>query len=91
MDYHKTRINCGSYISAQGVPTFRIKEVPELFEVSVDQILGGSEVEPWIELVDNRLVTNDTEDSDQTSYWTDQKQNGYPDGRLPAMDWRILT
>ena len=55
-----------------------------------DDVIQVLSLEDWIELIDH-FGSVAAEDSDQTSYWTDQKQNGYPDGRLPAMDWRILT
>jgi hypothetical protein len=51
--YHQTRIDSCSYISSQRIPTLRIKEVPELLEIVIDEELGGPEVEPRIELVDD--------------------------------------
>jgi hypothetical protein len=59
MSYHEARVNSGSYVSAERVPTFRIEEVPKLLEVVVDEELGGPEVEPGIELMDDRLVSDD--------------------------------
>ena len=59
MKYHKAGIDSGSNISAKRVPTFGVEEIPELFEVVIDEELGGSEVEPWIEFVDDGLVTDD--------------------------------
>jgi hypothetical protein len=68
MIYHETGIDGGANISAEGVPTLRIEEVPELAEVVVDQELGCPEVEPGVELVNDGLVTNDAEHSHQADH-----------------------
>ena len=83
MMYHETGIDCGPYVSAKRVPTFRVEEVPEFLEVIVDQEFGGPVVEPGIELVDDGFVSDNTEDPDQTGDRTYQKQDCYADCWLP--------
>jgi hypothetical protein len=56
--YHESRVYSSTHITPQGVPRLRIKEVPKLFEVIVDEELGGPEVEPWVELVNDGFVTD---------------------------------
>jgi hypothetical protein len=53
------------------MPRFGVIPVPELVDTFVGQELGGSEVEPRIELVDNGFVSNDGKYSDQKSQHTD--------------------
>ncbi len=57
--YHEARVDSGSNIPSEGVPTFGVKEVPKLLEVVIDEELGGPEVEPGVELVDDGLVADD--------------------------------
>ena len=66
--YHEARVDGGSDVTAQRIPTFRVEEVPELLEVSVDQKLGGTIVEPRVELMDDGLVTDDAEDTYETGH-----------------------
>jgi hypothetical protein len=54
-----------------------------------NQELGGSVVEPGIELVNDWFVTNNWEDSDQSRNRTYQKQDGDPDGWPPFFDKRL--
>lgn len=81
--YHKTRVYGCPHISAERIPTFRIKEIPEFPEVVVDQKFGGSEVEPRIELMDDGLITDHAEDTHQCGNRTDQEKDCNAYGRLP--------
>ena len=54
-----------------------------------DQEPGGSVVEPGIELMNDRFVTNYWEDSDQSRNRTYQKQDCDSDGRPPLLDKRL--
>ena len=83
--YHEAGVDSGSDVSTKGVPTLRVEEVPELLEVSVDEVLGGSEIEPGIELMDDGLVTDDTENSDEADHRADQEQDGDAYGGLPLV------
>lgn len=71
-NYHKAWIDGGSNISTQRIPTFGVEEVPEFSEVMVDEELCGPVVEPGIKLVNDRLVSDDWEDSDQSWYRADE-------------------
>jgi hypothetical protein len=51
--YHQSGVNSCSNISTKWIPTFRVEEVPEFPEVVVYKELGRSEVEPWIEFVND--------------------------------------
>ena len=64
--YHEARINGSADISSERIPTFRVEEVPEFFEIMIDQELGGPVIEPGIKLVNDGLVTNDREYSDES-------------------------
>lgn len=64
--YHKAWIDGGSDISTQRIPTFWVEEVPEFSEVVVDEEFCGPVIEPGIKLVDDGLVSDDWEDSDQS-------------------------
>ncbi len=59
MKYHEAGVDSGSNVAAERVPALGVEEVPELLEVVVDEELGGPEVEPWVELVDDGLVADD--------------------------------
>ena len=87
--YHKTRIDCCTDITAKRVPTLRIEEVPELSEIMIDQKFGSSVIEPGIEFVNDWLVSNDTENSDDCGDGADQNQNGDSDGWLPSHEFRL--
>ena len=89
--YHEPRVNSRTDITAERVPALRIEEVPKLAEVVCHQKLSRPEVEPRIELVDNRLVTDHTEHPHQTRHRTDQQQNRYTDRRLPLMHRGLLA
>ena len=84
--YHESRVDSGSDIPSKRIPALRIKEVPKFFEIIIDQKLGSSVIEPWVELMDDRFITNDTEDSNQTCNRANQKENCYADSWLPFMD-----
>jgi hypothetical protein len=51
--YHEAWINSSTNISAKGVPTFRVEEVPKLSKIMVDQKFSGSIIKPRIEFVDD--------------------------------------
>ena len=85
-DYHESRIDSGADVPAKGIPTLRVKEVPEFLEVVIDQELGSSVIEPWVELMDDGFITDDTEDSNQTCYRANQKKDCYADSWLPLVD-----
>ena len=63
MNYHETRIDSGSDISAERIPTLWVKEIPKLSEVALDEKFGGAVVEPRIKLMDDGLVANNAEDT----------------------------
>jgi hypothetical protein len=81
--YHKSRVYRCPHISAERVPTFRVKEIPEFPEVVVDQKFGGSEVEPGIELMDDGLITDDAEYTYQCGNRTDEEKDGDAYGWFP--------
>ena len=88
--YHETGINSSSHVSAKRVPTFRIEEVPKLSKIVIDQKLGCSVVEPRIELVDDGLITDDAEDSNQTGHGTDQEEDRDADSWLPFVEGGVV-
>lgn len=72
---HQTRINSSSDGTTQRIPTSVIKPIQELKKTFMSQVLGSTEVEVGIELVDNRLVTNHSKQSNGEGQQTDQAQN----------------
>jgi hypothetical protein len=86
LNYHEAGIHGGPHVSAERIPTLRVEEVPEFLEVVGHEELSGSEVKPRVELVDNRLVTDDREHSDERRDRADHQQDCDADGWLPTLD-----
>ena len=87
--YHKSRIDGCSNITSKRVPTFGVEEIPEFFEIVVDQILGGSEIEPGIEFMDNGFVTNDGKYSNQGGYGAYEQEYSKTYGWFPLVNGGI--
>ncbi len=64
--YHETRIDSGTNISTKRIPTFGVKEIPKLPEVMIDQEFSSPIIKPRIKLVDDRFITDNTEDTDDS-------------------------
>lgn len=52
---HETRVKGTASDTAERVPGAVVKPVPEAVEAIGDEVFGGSEVKPGIELVNNAL------------------------------------
>lgn len=51
----------------------------------IDKELGGSVVEPWIKFVDDGLISDGTEDSNNGRDGADEEKDSDPNGRFPSM------
>jgi hypothetical protein len=87
--YHEARVNGWADISAEGVPAFWIKEIPELLKVVGDKKFSGTIVEPRIKFVDDRLIANDGENTYECRYGSDEKKYGDANGWLPALEYFV--
>lgn len=55
----------------------------------IDQEFSSPIIKPRIKLVDDGFITDNTEDTDDSRDWTDQDEDGNPNGRFPSHEFRL--
>lgn len=58
---HEPRVQSTTGDSSQRVPSSVVEPIEELVEAVCDEVFGGSEVEPWVEFMDDTLEPDDGE------------------------------